>query len=537
MAVAKTMVFADSIKASFGASEDLKIKHDGTNSIIENNTGDLIIKNTAADKDVVFQADNSASGTETYFFLDGSAGGTNPITIFPDNSYLKFGTGQDLSIAHDGSNGNITNATGDLTVESTGDDLILKAADDVDILVQGGEVAAKFGGNGGVDLYHNNVKKFETTSAGATVTGTILANSLDLNVGANENPLLTFRQAGTRRAFIQLADNVGGYTNNLRLASEFGAISLLAASSNDSDSDTAYLVVEPTGVFKFGAIDSDAVLTTDGSMTFRIDADNDETSQKFAFQNNASTEVANIDESGNAVFTGKLTATGVATASSSSSAFKLFDADGDPYLNLASKIGSGDMVLGIGDVGEAGSGTRLVIDDANTKTTITGDLTVSGRITAKQRQVYSQSFHDDLGTTKHYLPWSGTIETSLNEYQEEVAMVAPCGGRVVSCTVRTNSLTGSSGNMTIGVKTRAAGQLVGSGWVTEEEEVLAVDVAGDNHVFHFVFDTAKHFEAGELITMCIQNSTDLSSSTYWWVSTVVEWDWNDLLGTSSGEHD
>jgi hypothetical protein len=91
--------------------------------------------------------------------------------------------------------------------------------------------------------------------------------------------------------------------------------------------------------------------------------------------------------------------------------------------------------------------------------------------------------------------------------------------------------------MTIGIQTRAAGELVGSGWVSEEEEVIAVSNASDNHVFHFVFSNAKHFEAGELITTCIQNSADLSGATYWWVSTVVEWDWNDLLGTSSGEHD
>ena len=33
-------------------------------------------------------------------------------------------------------------------------------------------------------------------------------------------------------------------------------------------------------------------------MTFRIDADNDETSQKFAFQNNTGTEIASLSESG-----------------------------------------------------------------------------------------------------------------------------------------------------------------------------------------------------------------------------------------------
>jgi hypothetical protein len=35
----------------------------------------------------------------------------------------------------------------------------------------GHETMAKFIGDGGVELYHNNVKKFETTSAGATITG------------------------------------------------------------------------------------------------------------------------------------------------------------------------------------------------------------------------------------------------------------------------------------------------------------------------------------------------------------------------------
>jgi hypothetical protein len=163
-------------------------------------------------------------------------------------------------------------------------------------------------------------------------------------------------------------------------------------------------------------------------------------------------------------------------------------------------------------------------------------VTINGSLYAKQLDVFNQSFHDDLSTTKHYLPWSGTLEQSSNTYQEEVAMIAPCGGRIVSCTVRTNSITGS-GNMTIGIQTRVAGALVGSGWVSEETEVLAITSTDDNHVFHFVFDNAKHFEAGELIAMSIQNSSDLSSYTYWYTTTVVEWDWNDLLGRSSGEHD
>jgi len=149
-------------------------------------------------------------------------------------------------------------------------------------------------------------------TATALVTGNqIITGNLTVNASSSTgNPLLTFTQNGTRRAFIQLADNSGGYTNNLRINSEYGAITLGAASTDGSDSDTAYFAIEPTGIFKFGAVDSDATLTTDGNMTFRIDADNDETGQGFAWQNNASTEIASLDESGNLQIDGKLQVTG-----------------------------------------------------------------------------------------------------------------------------------------------------------------------------------------------------------------------------------
>ena len=152
------------------------------------------------------------------------------------------------------------------------------------------------------------------TTGSKDITGTLNVKSS----AADGNPLLTFSQTTTRRAFIQLADNFPtGDTNHLRIASEYGPVSIAAASTSGSDTDTVYLKIDPEGVFTFGAADSDAVLTTDGSMTFRIDADNDETSQKFAFQNNASTEIANLDESGNLQIDGGLT-TGSTSAINSS---------------------------------------------------------------------------------------------------------------------------------------------------------------------------------------------------------------------------
>ena len=168
--------------------------------------------------------------------------------------------------------------------------------------------------------------------------------------------------------------------------------------------------------------------------------------------------------------------------------------------------------------------------------TVNGDLTVNGLISGKSAETFRQSFNDDLGTTKHWMPWGGTLEQSVNAYQEEVAMAAPCGGRVVSCLVRTNSITGT-GNLTIGIETKEPGGLVGQAWDLEETETLAVQSTDDNHAFHFVFSNATHFNPGDLIAMSIQSSVDLSGYTYWYVSTVIEWDWNNLLGTTSGEYD
>ena len=80
---------------------------------------------------------------------------------FSDDAKLKFGTGEDLQIYHDGSNSYIDDAgTGSLIIGGTS------------------ETLAKFTDDGSVELYYDNSKKIETTSTGITVTGTVTANSV-----------------------------------------------------------------------------------------------------------------------------------------------------------------------------------------------------------------------------------------------------------------------------------------------------------------------------------------------------------------------
>ena len=135
----KPTIFSDNVKLKFGDGIDLEIYHDTSNNYIENNTNDLIIQNTANDRDIIFKCDDGSGGVETYFFLDGSASSGNPFTVFPDLSELAFGTSRDLKIKHDSTDSSINNNTGDLYIKNS--------ADDKDIIFQSDD------GSGGTTEY------------------------------------------------------------------------------------------------------------------------------------------------------------------------------------------------------------------------------------------------------------------------------------------------------------------------------------------------------------------------------------------------
>jgi len=184
--------FADNAKCTFGAP-DLEIYHSGSHSYIKDTgTGDLFIcsdelhiGNAANSEDMAVFKENGAvdlyfnnstklstsatgvdisgqlkisvDGTLKMFSL-GSGNGFN----FQDDVKAEFGGSGDLKIFHDGSNSWIKNNTNTLIVASdllelkngAGDDTYLKGIAD-----------------GAVELYHDNVKTFETISEGARVQG------------------------------------------------------------------------------------------------------------------------------------------------------------------------------------------------------------------------------------------------------------------------------------------------------------------------------------------------------------------------------
>ncbi len=196
------LALPDNGKLLFGAGSDLQIYHNGTDSVIKNQTGDLYIENTADDKDIIFMSDNGSGGTEVYFELQGVSGGANPFTVFPDNSYLVFGSGHDLQISHDGSNSYINDTgTGLLKILTNG--LEIKNPADNGYM-------AFFGATGAAELYFNTAKKFETTSTGVSVTGDVVSSAIvqakgfRTETGSTDYSLLT-RNSSNTAVYIQQA--------------------------------------------------------------------------------------------------------------------------------------------------------------------------------------------------------------------------------------------------------------------------------------------------------------------------------------------
>ena len=81
-----------------------------------------------------------------------------------------------------------------------------------------------------------------------------------------------------------------------------------------------------------------------------------------------------------------------------------------------------------------------------------------------------------------------------------------------------------------------AGTTLGD-WTLEESEVLPITSTDDSHFFHFGFSNAKHFESTEKIAVSIQSDSDTGGNTYWYATTVIEWDYSTLLGGTSAEYD
>jgi hypothetical protein len=119
----KDLRVVDNEKIIAGTSNDLEIFSSGADVLFRTWSGNMIFQQNYDDGDIIFQCDDGSGGVETYFYLDGSGNsGNNPRTVFPDNSSIVIGTGNDLFLKHTGTNSEIFNFTGDLIIGNHGND-------------------------------------------------------------------------------------------------------------------------------------------------------------------------------------------------------------------------------------------------------------------------------------------------------------------------------------------------------------------------------------------------------------------------------
>ena len=247
-----------------GASSDLELYHDGTNSIIHNKTGQTWIQGSE-----LYLSSNHADGQEKY--LKGVANGAvelyynNSLTFTTlsggnkfvgylfgtDNAKIYLGASNDLEIYHDGSNSYFLNSTGFLNLKTTGGGAHYIDADDQYFRTSGGENLVKMIGDGAVELYYDNSKKFNTTSTGTNIVGHLVINETGGTAGKGE---IAFGESG--RPFIEAFDN-GNHGSGAGIDFRSGSGDYFLKMNQDAAVQIYYDNVEqmrthPNGIFTRG---------------------------------------------------------------------------------------------------------------------------------------------------------------------------------------------------------------------------------------------------------------------------------------------
>jgi hypothetical protein len=92
----KSFRIQDSFQLQMGTGADFDMVHDGTNMTIREETGNLTIKNTANDKDIILQSDDGSGGVTDYFRLDGS----ESVNIFSKN--IRMASNAEINLQNGG---------------------------------------------------------------------------------------------------------------------------------------------------------------------------------------------------------------------------------------------------------------------------------------------------------------------------------------------------------------------------------------------------------------------------------------------------
>ena len=270
------IILPDNKKAKFGTGLDLAIYHNGTDSYIENATGNLEIINGSDDKDIIFKSDDGSGGLTEYLRVDGGLvlNEFSQHTRAIDNKFLGVGNSTDLYMVHDGTNSHIKNGTGNLTIEQQVDDAdIIFQADDGSggvtsyFYLDGSQertnfeksirlhdsVKAQFGNSGDLEIFHNGSDS-AITNANGDLYITNEANDKDIIFRSDDGSggfTTYFKLDGSEQIINVSASNGMQFNDNVRIkvgSGTGGDLRIYHDGSNSyiSDAGTGDLYIEGT---------------------------------------------------------------------------------------------------------------------------------------------------------------------------------------------------------------------------------------------------------------------------------------------------
>jgi hypothetical protein len=172
-----------------------------------------------------------------------------------DGDVLYFGDGEDLLIWHNSNDSIIRDSgTGDLLIEGGNR---IKLTNPTGI-----ETYAVFNQDGAVELYYDNVKKFETTGAGVTITGTTFTNQL--NVSGVSTASSFVKSGGTSSQFLKADGSVDSSTY-LTTYTETDTLNSVTNRGNNTSNGISVGIVTASSFVKSGGTSSQ-FLKADGSV-------------------------------------------------------------------------------------------------------------------------------------------------------------------------------------------------------------------------------------------------------------------------------
>ena len=135
----------------------------GTTAIYATGGGSVALNHNGSNK-----FETTASGVDVTGHTETDTLNVSGVSTFQGNvdlgngDRLRLGGSQDLQIYHGGSNGIIENTTGNLFIRDNGNNVFIQG--------RSGENSGIFRADGAVELYHDNIKKFETTGIGVSIS-------------------------------------------------------------------------------------------------------------------------------------------------------------------------------------------------------------------------------------------------------------------------------------------------------------------------------------------------------------------------------